>query len=123
MDRGYLVVITQLPGGASLERTTRIARQVADIALGVPGVARIPTFSGLSGATQTLSSNVAAVIVVLKPFPERIKAGQTAAKIAEEIRKRVAEMRYLGQGHEVEAALPDGRLSHASIAPIGSGMM
>ena len=34
--------------------------------------------------------------------------------------KRVAEMRYLGQGHEVEAALPDGRLSHESIAPIGS---
>jgi hydrophobe/amphiphile efflux-1 (HAE1) family protein len=92
LDRGYLVVITQLPGGASLDRTTRIARQVADIALSVPGVARIPTFSGFSGATQTLSSNAAAVIVVLKPFPERIKAAQTAAKIAEEIRKRVANI-------------------------------
>jgi N-methylhydantoinase A len=34
--------------------------------------------------------------------------------------KRVAEMRYLGQGHEVEAALPDGRLSRDSLAPIGS---
>jgi N-methylhydantoinase A len=32
--------------------------------------------------------------------------------------KRVAEMRYLGQGHEVEAALPDGPLSRASVAPI-----
>jgi hydrophobe/amphiphile efflux-1 (HAE1) family protein len=92
LDRGYIVVITQLPGGASLDRTTQIARQVADIALGVPGVARVPTFSGFSGATQTLSSNAAGVFVVLKPFPERIKAGQTGPKIAEEIRKRVASI-------------------------------
>jgi multidrug efflux pump len=92
LDRGYIVVITQLPGGASLDRTTKIARQVADIALGVPGVARVPTFSGFSGATQTLSSNAAGVFVVLKPFPERIKSGQTGPKIAAEIRKRVTSI-------------------------------
>ena len=92
LDRGYLVVITQLPGGASLERTTQIARQVADIALQVPGVASVPTFSGFSGATRTLSSNTAAVFVVLKPFPERIRAGQTGGSIAAEIRRRVANI-------------------------------
>jgi len=31
---------------------------------------------------------------------------------------RVAEMRYLGQGHEVEAAIPGGRLSGASLPAI-----
>jgi len=45
------------------------------------------------------------------------RAGVSASAVTV---KRVAEMRYLGQGHEVEAALPDGRLSHESIAPIGS---
>ena len=34
--------------------------------------------------------------------------------------KRVAEMRYLGQGHEVEAALPGGPLSPDSLGPITS---
>ena len=32
--------------------------------------------------------------------------------------KRIAEMRYLGQGHEVEAALPLGKLTAASLAKI-----
>jgi N-methylhydantoinase A len=45
------------------------------------------------------------------------RAGVSASAVTV---KRVAEMRYLGQGHEVEAALPDGRLSHESIAPITS---
>jgi N-methylhydantoinase A len=31
---------------------------------------------------------------------------------------RIAEMRYVGQGHEVEAAVPAGRLSAASLADI-----
>jgi N-methylhydantoinase A len=34
--------------------------------------------------------------------------------------KRVAEMRYLGQGHEVEATLPSGTLSDESLAAITS---
>jgi N-methylhydantoinase A len=33
---------------------------------------------------------------------------------------RIAEMRYVGQGHEVEAPLPDGPLSAASLAAITS---
>jgi len=45
-DRGYLVVIVQLPDGASLERTNAISQQIEAIALQVPGVDRVPTFSG-----------------------------------------------------------------------------
>lgn len=36
-DRGYLVVIVQLPDGASLERTNEISQQIEAIALDVPG--------------------------------------------------------------------------------------
>jgi N-methylhydantoinase A len=43
------------------------------------------------------------------------RAGVAAADVRV---RRVAEMRYLGQGHEVEAALPGGPLSRESLAPI-----
>jgi hydrophobe/amphiphile efflux-1 (HAE1) family protein len=89
-DRGYLIAIPQLPSGASLERTTEIAREVSRIALEVPGVARVPTFSGFSGATQTVSSNSAALYVVLKPFHERIEHGETAQSVTEELTRRLA---------------------------------
>jgi multidrug efflux pump subunit AcrB len=49
-------------------------------------------FSGFSGATQTISSNAAALYVVLKPFPERIKERQTAERIIEQLRERVASI-------------------------------
>jgi N-methylhydantoinase A len=43
------------------------------------------------------------------------RAGVTSADVSV---KRVAEMRYLGQGHEVEATLPAGALSAESLAAI-----
>ncbi|MCU1760778.1 efflux RND transporter permease subunit [Pseudomonas sp. 14P_8.1_Bac3] len=92
MDRGYLIVVAQTPGGASLERTTKVAREIESVAAAVPGVERVPVFSGFSGATGTISSNSAALYVVLKPFPERIKEGQTGDKIAAELRKRLASI-------------------------------
>jgi len=91
-DRGYLIAIPQLPSGASLERTTRVALQVAKIARDIPGVAGIPTFSGFSGATNTITSNSAAQFIVLKPFAERIPIGRTAERIAAELRQGVSRI-------------------------------
>jgi multidrug efflux pump len=91
-DRGYIIAIPQLPAGSSLERTTEIAKEVGRIALGIPGVSHLPTFAGFSGATQTISSSSAAAYVVLKPFEERMKHGQTAAAIQAELIKRVAHI-------------------------------
>jgi hydrophobe/amphiphile efflux-1 (HAE1) family protein len=91
-DRGYIIAIPQLPAGSSLERTTEIAKEVGRIALEIPGVSHLPTFAGFSGATQTISSSSAAAYVVLKPFEERMKHGQTAAWIQGELTKRVASI-------------------------------
>jgi hydrophobe/amphiphile efflux-1 (HAE1) family protein len=91
-DRGYIIAIPQLPAGSSLERTTEIAKEVGRIALEIPGVSHLPTFAGFSGATQTISSSSAAAYVVLKPFEERMKHGQTAASIQAELTKRVAHI-------------------------------
>lgn len=88
-DRGYLVVIVQLPDGASLERTNQISQQIEVIALDVSGVDRVPTFSGFSMVTGTSSSNSAGLAPVFLPWSERKVHGLTSDKIAEDLRERL----------------------------------
>ena len=88
-DRGYVIVSVQLPGAASLARTTEIVRQIETIALGVPGVVRVPAFAGFSGATRTQTSNAAALFPVFDDPEVRVKKGQTVASITAELRKRL----------------------------------
>src|SRR6202011_506116 len=60
-DRGYIIISAQLPGAASLARTTEIVREIEKTALATPGVARVPAFAGFSGATRTQAANAAAL--------------------------------------------------------------
>jgi hydrophobe/amphiphile efflux-1 (HAE1) family protein len=71
LDAGYLIVVTQLPGGASLARTDAVNRQVVETALQVPGVAHAVNFAGFSGATFTNAPNSGAVFLALDPFETR----------------------------------------------------
>ncbi|RQT69384.1 AcrB/AcrD/AcrF family protein [Burkholderia cepacia] len=89
-DRGYLVVLVRMPDGATLERTSAVARKIEDIALSVPGVARVPVFSGVNAATGTNSANGAGLFPVFEPWPERKARGLTIDTIAAEMRKRLA---------------------------------
>jgi hydrophobe/amphiphile efflux-1 (HAE1) family protein len=89
-DRGYIIVSAQLPGAASLARTTEIVRQIEKIALDTPGIIRVAAFAGLSGATRTQASNAAALFPVFEEPEVRLKKGLTAAVITGELRKRLA---------------------------------
>ncbi|WP_424629859.1 efflux RND transporter permease subunit [Bradyrhizobium sp. SYSU BS000235] len=89
-DRGYVIVSVQLPGAASLARTTEVVRQIEKIALETPGVVRVPSFAGLSGATRTQASNAAALFPVFDEPEARVKKGLTAAVITAELRKRLS---------------------------------
>jgi len=89
-DRGYVIAVVQLPGAASLARTTAIVRQVESIALQTPGVVRVPAFAGLNGATRTLASNTAALFPVFDDAAVRAKKGLTAPVITAELRKRLS---------------------------------
>ncbi|MDB5603920.1 MAG: aminoglycoside/multidrug efflux system [Bradyrhizobium sp.] len=91
-DRGYVIVAVQLPGAASLTRTTEVVRKIEEIALGTPGVVRVPSFAGLSGATRTQASNAAALFPVFDEPEARMKKGLTAASITAELRKRLASL-------------------------------
>ncbi|CCE10416.1 aminoglycoside/multidrug efflux system [Bradyrhizobium sp. STM 3843] len=89
-DRGYVIVSVQLPGAASLARTTEIVRKIENIALATPGVVRVPALAGLSGATRTQASNSAALFPVFDEPEVRAKKGLTATAITAELRKRLA---------------------------------
>ncbi len=89
-DRGYVIVSAQLPGAASLARTTEIVKRIQDIALDTPGIVRVAAFAGLSGATRTQASNSAALFPVFEEPEVRLKKGLTAAVITSELRKRLS---------------------------------
>ena len=91
-DRGYVIISVQLPGAASLARTTEVVRQIENIALGVPGVVRVPAFAGLSGATRTQASNAAALFPVFDEPEVRAHKGLTAQVITDELRKRLSKI-------------------------------
>jgi len=91
-DRGYVIVSVQLPGAASLARTTDVVRQIEKIALETPGIVRVAVFAGLSGATRTQASNAAALFPVFDEPEVRLKKGLTAAVITGDLRKRLAAL-------------------------------
>ena len=79
-DQGYLIVLVELPKGASLERTDEVVQKATTIAQANPGIINVVAIAGLSAATFSTSSNSAAMFVLLKPFAERGK-DQTASAI------------------------------------------
>jgi hydrophobe/amphiphile efflux-1 (HAE1) family protein len=91
MDRGYLIIVTQLPPAASLARTDEVNRRAVDIALQVPGVAHAVNIVGFSGATFTNSPNAGAVFVTLDSFDKRADfPGQSAAAIQGQLFQRLS---------------------------------
>ena len=81
LDRGYAIIVVQLPDGASLARTDAVLHKVADIVKSTPGVEDTVSFAGFSGATFTVVSNSAVIFARLKSFPERIRDQLPADKI------------------------------------------
>jgi hydrophobe/amphiphile efflux-1 (HAE1) family protein len=79
LDRGYLIIVTQLPPAASLARTDAVNRQAVEIALKVPGIAHAVNIVGFSGATFTNAPNAGAVFVTLDDFAMRSKDPQQSA--------------------------------------------
>ncbi len=91
LDRGYLIIVTQLPPAASLARTDELNRRAVDIALKVPGVAHAVNIVGFSGATFTNAPNAGAIFVTLAPFEGRANdPAQSATGIQTELFKRLA---------------------------------
>ncbi|WP_298885347.1 multidrug efflux RND transporter permease subunit [uncultured Bradyrhizobium sp.] len=89
-DRGYLIISVQLPGAASLVRTTAVVREIERIALDTPGIIRVAAFAGFSGATRTQAGNAAALFPVFDDPEARVRRGLTASVITANLRKRLS---------------------------------
>jgi len=89
-DKQYLVSFTQLPAGASLDRTEAVIRRMGEIALQHPGVESAVAFPGLSINGFTNSSSAGIVFVSLKPFAERKSAELSAGAIAGALNQQYA---------------------------------
>ena len=106
VDRGYLIVVLQLPPGASLARTDEVQRRVVDICLKTPGVAHAVNFVGFNGATFTNAPNAGAIFLTLdalgqarrairssRPPPSQASCSSELAAIQEGIDPRGASRR------------------------------
>ena len=91
VDRGYIIVVVQLPPGASLARTDAVQQHVLDIAMGVPGVVHAVNIVGFSGATFTNAPNSGALFLVLDDYTKRgHDPRESASAIQAELNRRLS---------------------------------
>lgn len=89
-DQGYVIVAINLPDGASLARTDRVTRRVAEIGKEIDGVAHAVGIAGLSGATFSIKPNAAVTFLPLEDAKERAKRGRGVEAIVADMRREVA---------------------------------
>src|SRR6185503_17507663 len=90
-DQGYIFGGVQLPDGATLERTRKMAGQLSDMAQKLPGVERVFAITGfdlLGGGNKT---NAATMFIPLKNWDER--KARPAQVISAELGQRGAALR------------------------------
>ncbi|MBA4066340.1 MAG: multidrug efflux RND transporter permease subunit [Isosphaera sp.] len=90
-DQGYLVVNLELPEGASVERTERVMREVADLCLRTDGVSHTVQIAGYSIFASANIPNSGGIYVCLKPFDQR--KGRHADDILRDLNGKFAAIR------------------------------
>ena len=70
-DQGYIIVVTQLPDGASKKRTTAVMDKIAGFLLSNPGVYGTNELVGQNFVFNTRGTYMATTFVPLKPWEER----------------------------------------------------
>jgi len=83
-DQGYLIIIAQLPPGASIQETVKVTKQVEDIVAKIPEVEGIFNVSGFSFVGN--GSNKAMLFVPLSPVGERKGEAHSAQSIVNRLR-------------------------------------
>ncbi len=70
-DQGNYIVETRLPEGASVNRTVAVQAEVAEMLMGMPGVADVASVTGYSMISGIALSNAAFAVIDMEPFEER----------------------------------------------------
>jgi hydrophobe/amphiphile efflux-1 (HAE1) family protein len=90
-DQGYVFGNVQLPDGATLERTRKVAGALSDIAQGLPGVERVFAITGFDLLGGGNATNAATMFIPLKNWDER--KDRPAQAIAAELGQKGAALR------------------------------
>lgn len=90
-DQGYLMALTYLPDGASLERTVNADAIVEKVAKAHPGVEQIASLTGFSLIESLARTGVGTNFIILKDWSERSAKGLSAAKIQEDLSRSLLE--------------------------------
>ena len=104
-DQGAFFMEAQLPEGASLNRTLKVAERLEQVLMAIPGVSDVATILGYSSLDALNKSNSAYFVVLLKPFAERTDPDQSVHAILARMR---AEFR----------AFPDASVFAFNLPPI-----
>ncbi|QDT97315.1 efflux RND transporter permease subunit [Gimesia aquarii] len=70
-DQGYIFINTQLPDGASLNRTRAVQNRINKIAADLPAVTNVITMGGFSMLNNSNASNYSTTIVALENWDQR----------------------------------------------------
>ena len=102
-DQGALFVVVQLPGGASVVRTTEAIQQAEEILREEEAVADVTSVIGLNFIDNYSQPNAAFIVVTLKPFEERKARALGAPEL---IARLSAKFRQIQGGTVVALAPP-----------------
>ena len=89
-DKQYVVAIGQLPAAATVERSHEVTREMAEIALKVPGVSGAVQFTGMSVNGLVPSSSSSLVFFALDDFDKRKSKDLSAKAIAATLNQKLS---------------------------------
>jgi multidrug efflux pump len=90
-DQGTMIVIMQLPPGATLQRTHEVVNQVVEVVLRQPEVQNMVAVEGYSPVGQ--GQNVALSFIALKPWGERKGAEHSADAVVGRVARALAPIK------------------------------
>ncbi|HZC98172.1 MAG TPA: efflux RND transporter permease subunit, partial [Bradyrhizobium sp.] len=91
-DQGMLFVVVQLPGGASVARTTRVVEQAEEVLKQEDAVADFISVIGLNFIDNFSQSNAAFMVVTLKPFEERRDHSQSVGALTVRLSEKLRQL-------------------------------
>jgi hydrophobe/amphiphile efflux-1 (HAE1) family protein len=91
-DQGYLIVLANLPSGASLDRTSAVARDILKVTRDVPGVEIVVSLDGFSLLEGLNRTDISTNFIVLKDWSQRRAKDQIAHEILNKLRPLYAKI-------------------------------
>jgi len=89
-DQGYLLMVAQLPPGASFQRTEAVLEQIREIVTRQPEVAKMVAISGLNLLAGVNTPFTGSGFITLKPWSDRPGRASSAQGLIERLYKQLA---------------------------------